>query len=96
MANEKRLIDANELMKVVKREYDLAMQTEHISKQGKYYENACFLRILNFIDKAPTVDAVPMAQHNELKERYKKLLETANILDAALREHQRKYGDLEE
>ena len=47
------------------------------------------------IEDAPTVDAVPLEQHNELKEKYKRLLETADILDAALREYQRKYGDLE-
>ena len=58
MENEKRLIDANELMKVVKQEHDLTMQSEYVSKQGKYYENGCFLRVLRFIDKAPTVDTV--------------------------------------
>ena len=47
------------------------------------------------IDNIKAVDAVPLEQHNELKEGYKRLLETADILDTALGEYQRKYGDLE-
>lgn len=47
------------------------------------------------IDSIPGVDAVPLEQYNELKERYKRLFETADILDTALVEYQRKYGDLE-
>lgn len=51
---------------------------------------------LETIKEAPTVEAVPKAQYDELKEHYKKLLETANILDAALRQYQQKYGELED
>lgn len=32
-------------------------------------------------------------ENTALKEKYKKLLETAGILDAALREYQQKYGE---
>jgi hypothetical protein len=39
------------------------------------------------------VAAVPIEEYNALKEKYTKLLETADILDAALREYQRKYGE---
>ena len=52
-------------------------------------------RLAYVIDSVPAVDAVPLEQYNDLRESYKKLLETADILDAALREYQRKYGDLE-
>lgn len=41
-------------------------------------------------------DGVPKCKYDELKNRHKKLLETANILDSALRAYQRKYGDLED
>lgn len=51
---------------------------------------------LETIQAAPTVEAVPKAQYDELKERYKRLLETANILEAALRQYQQKYGELED
>jgi hypothetical protein len=42
------------------------------------------------------VSVVPTAQYDELKDRHKKLLETANIIDAALREYQKKYGELDD
>lgn len=42
---------------------------------------------------ANTVAAIPVAEYNALKTKYKKLLETAGILDAALREYQQKYGE---
>lgn len=47
------------------------------------------------VREAETVDAIPMEEYVELKTRYKRLLETANILDTALRVYQKKYGDLE-
>lgn len=45
---------------------------------------------------APVVAAVPLAQYNELRDRYKKLQETADILSEELKKYERKYGDLEE
>lgn len=51
---------------------------------------------LKTIKEAPTVEAVPKSQYDELKERYKKLIETANILAAVLRQYQQKYGELED
>lgn len=48
---------------------------------------------LQELKDAPTVAAVPAEEYNALKEKYSKLLETANVLDAALREYQRKYGE---
>lgn len=98
MANEKRLIDASALMKRFYNYYDCV--NEFTSKGGYRgdtlmdYEVADM--IYNCIDNAPTVDAVPLDQYNELKERYKRLLETADILDSALRAYQRKYGDLDD
>ena len=84
MANEKRLIDANALIEQMYEEVD------------KYGDDYLFIDIaIDAVDNAPTVDAIPLEQYNELKERYKKLLETADILDSALRAYQRKYGDLE-
>lgn len=48
---------------------------------------------LERVKAAPTVEAVPAEEYNALKEKYNKLMETADILDAALREYQRKYGE---
>lgn len=96
MANEKRLIDANDVPKLFEKKYK---ETQQRILDGETYLDTLaegFTEADDVIQAMPTVEAVPMAQHNELKERYKKLLETANILDAALREYQRKYGDLEE
>jgi hypothetical protein len=41
-------------------------------------------------------DGVPKAKYDELKNRHKKLLETADILASAVRAYERKYGELED
>lgn len=45
------------------------------------------------IQQAPTVSAVPYDAYAKLETNYKRLLETCGILDAALREYQREYGE---
>jgi hypothetical protein len=57
------------------------------------WSGPAYLHALEHIKNAPTVAAVPAEKYNALKERYDKLLETADILDAALREYQQKYGE---
>ena len=100
MATEKRLIDANALVDAIE-----DIDWYHVNAKGRLVDGANpanntpiykAFDIYNAIKNAPTVDAVPMEQYNELKERYKRLLETADILDAALREYQQKYGELED
>lgn len=84
MANEIRMIDTANFIN------DL----HHYDEQQKN-DKWTTADIEFLLSEQPTVDAVPLEQYNELKERYKRLLETADILDTALREYQRKYGDLE-
>lgn len=88
-----RLIDANALME------ELSTLTMTITglRAGKGVLREFMLEyrksVLRIVDEAPTVDAVPAEKYNELKERYKKLMETADILDTALRQYQRLYGE---
>lgn len=86
-----RLIDADALFEPV--EFSILLVGGNRSgKTAAMYEQLFRKRI----ELAPTVDAVPLDQYNELKERFKRLLETADILDSALGEYQRKYGDLDD
>jgi chromosome segregation ATPase len=57
---------------------------------------AAFWTAGNELKKLTPVAAISMEEYNELKNSYKKLLETAEILDSALRAYQQKYGDLDE
>ena len=77
MANEKRLIDANRFLR------------ETRFKEGIYPHKT----LKTEIDEQPTVDAVPAEKYNELKERYERMKEIADILDTALRQYQRQYGE---
>jgi hypothetical protein len=89
MASKQRLIDANALK-------ERAIRVSTVKEMGS--KRHCYIKAVGTheIDKAPTVDSVPLNQYNELKERYKRLLGTASILDSALRAYQRKYGDLDD
>lgn len=58
MANEKWLIDANELMERLKKEHDYLMCDPNVSSKIKWWEAVCFDRVRRTIEKAPTVDAV--------------------------------------
>ena len=58
MANEKRLLDANELMKQLKKEHDYLMCDPEVSSKIKWWEAVCFSRVSKVIEKTPTVDAV--------------------------------------
>lgn len=78
-----RLIDANELT-------DRLNHTTMVAYPNLF---PGLLAAVEIVDDSPTVEAVPAEKYNALKERYDKLMETANILDAALREYQRKYGE---
>jgi hypothetical protein len=82
MATEKRLIDA-----------DVAKETIIDLLETEWgYE---FIRedLNSIFDEVPTVDAVPVEKYNALKERYERTKEIADILDAALRQYQRQYGE---
>ena len=62
MANEKRLIDANALMDVIKQhEYRLA------TKQGSIDYGMFTLGIQQAVDEQPTIDAVPVVRCSECK-----------------------------
>ena len=86
MANEKRLIDANALKESVMKEI------RHYWNEG---EGGYYLAddVIPDIDDAPTVDAVPAKKYNALKEQYERMKEIADILDTALRQYQRQYGE---
>ena len=86
MANEKRLIDANALKESVMKEI------RHYWNEG---EGGYYLAedVIPDIENAPTVDAVPAEKYNALKERYERMKEIADILDTALRQYQRQYGE---
>ena len=62
MANEKRLIDANALMDVIKQhEYRLA------TEQGSIDYGMFTLGIQQAVDEQPTIDAVPVVRCSECK-----------------------------
>lgn len=93
MKTEKRLIDANALMEELS---SLTMTVTGLragkgvlGEFQKEYRNS----VLRIVDESPTVDAVPAEKYNELEVRYKKMIETADILDTALRQYQRTYGE---
>ena len=58
MQNEKRLIDANALMEVIKFEHDCIMQDPEVGKNMKWCEAVCNHRVTEAIERSPTVDAV--------------------------------------
>lgn len=58
MATEKRLIDANALMKGIKFDHDCVMQDPEVSNQMKWRESVCYQRSMRAIEKAPIIDAV--------------------------------------
>ena len=88
MANEKRLIDANALIDWLTKPTGFRCNCEDCPDIDCLH---CVIE--DAIKTAPTVDAVPAEKYNELKVRYKKMIETADILDTALRQYQRTYGE---
>lgn len=96
MATEKRLIDANALKEKLQAHHDFFVDAwggfSNLPPKDKARVDEithCIAEICN----APTVDAVPAEKYNELNVRYKKMIETADILDTALRQYQRTYGE---
>lgn len=96
MATEKRLIDANALKEKLQAHHDFFVDAwggfSNIPPKDKARVDEitnCIAEICN----APTVAAVPLEEYNKLKARYKKMIETADILDTALRQYQRQYGE---
>lgn len=61
---------------------------------GTTWDRGLLLAVSTALEQKP-VEVVSLAEHLELKDRYRKLLETANILDAALRQYQQKFGDID-
>ena len=59
------------------------------------WDKGLLLAVSVALEQQP-VHAISMEEYNELKNSYKKLLETADILDSALRAYQKKYGDLDD
>lgn len=93
MAKENRLIAASEVKKklVAVRQWFSGPPSTEQDKLARAVVKMC----IEEVEKIKPADAVEAEKYNELKARYKKLLETAEILDSALREYQQKYGDLE-
>lgn len=67
MANEKRLIDANALMKAIRFEHDCIMQDPEISNQMKWRESVCYQRSMRAVEKATIVDAVEVVRCKDCK-----------------------------
>ena len=67
MATEKRLIDANALVKAIRFEHDCIMQDPEVSNQMKWRESVCYQRSMRAIEKAPIVYAVEVVRLNALK-----------------------------
>ena len=88
MATEKRLIDANALIDWL---------SKHTGFRGNCEDCTdidCLDCIIeNAIKNAPTVDVVTVEEYNALKERCERWKEIADILDTALRQYQRQYGE---
>ena len=93
MATERRLIDANVLISEISKAQD-SLKTDNDALwriNQKYYKGLAWAHRLAL--DATTVDAVPVEEYNALKERYERWKEIADILDTALRQYQRQYGE---
>lgn len=80
MENEMRLIDANALL-------------VEVVKAQALEPNTAVAKIIMLVTEAESVDAVPVEKYNALKKRYEIMKEIADILDTALRQYQRQYGE---
>ena len=85
------LIDRDEFIK----ECDKLYRDPPFVHPGTTWDRGLLLAVSTALAQEP-VNVVSVEEYNELKDRYKKLLETADILDKALRQYQQKYGDIEE
>ena len=82
MANEKRLISAEQAYEVARLHHnDFAQSIADLTSLREVLEDC------------DTVDAVPAEKYNALKEQYERMKEIADILDTALRQYQRQYGE---
>ena len=77
------LIDRKALLEEVEKVYN-----DHYKQAYDQTIHDLFNAVCKRIRRAPAVKAVEA-------ERYKKLLETADILDTALRSYQKRYGDFD-
>ena len=55
--------------------------------------NEARAQVIGAISRAKAVDTVTVEEYNALKERYERWKEIADILDTALRQYQRQYGE---
>ena len=68
MATEKRLIDANAYLDVIKADHDDIMQSQNVDNQMKWCEAVMFGRAVNALVKMPTVDAVEVVHGHWVSE----------------------------
>lgn len=78
------LIDRKALLEEIEKVYN-----DHYKQAYDQTIHDLFNAVCKRVRKAPAIKAVEA-------ERYKRLLETAEILDSALRVYQQKYGDIDE
>ena len=90
MKNNKVLIYRDDFI----RECDKLYRDPPFTHPGTTWDRGLLLAVSTAIEQKP-VEAVPLEDYMELKTKYKKLFETANILDAALRQYQQKFGDID-
>ncbi len=60
MANEKRLIDADDLLAELKKRHEIVMQDSEISKSMKWCEAVNYGAVTGIVEKLPTIDAAPV------------------------------------
>lgn len=74
---------------------DVLYKNPPITLSGATWDKGLLLAVATALEQN-SVEAVSLDKYKELKDRYKKLLETTEILDSALRVYQQKYGDFED
>lgn len=67
MATEKRLIDANALLRKIRFDHDRVMQDPEIGNPTKWRESVCYQRTVRAVKKAPTIDAVEVIRCKDCK-----------------------------
>lgn len=90
MANEK-LVALSEVKKKITavRQYFSGYPSTEQDKLARSVAKLC----MEEVEKINPADAVPVEKYNALKERYERMKEIADILDTALRQYQRQYGE---
>ena len=91
MNNKLDVIARNDLLEDVERIY-----SEHYMHAHNQVVHDIFNAVKRCIRRSTSINVVPIHKYDDLRANYKKLLETADILDNALREYQNRYGEFDD